>query len=269
MREGKPGIVTLTTDFGLQDHYVAAMKGVMLRINPQLTLVDISHDIHPFSITEAAITLEAAYTYFPPGTIHLVVVDPGVGSRRRPLVVAARDYVFVAPDNGVLSLVFRREPEIRVYEIKASEYFLGTPSSTFHGRDIFAPVAARISLGVEPERLGPRLEDFVRFNLPEPEFTTNGLQGEIIHIDKFGNLISNITLGDFQRAGRPAEDGRFAVQVGDYTVRRLIDHYAQGREGEVCALFGSSGRLELTVNQQRADEVLGCGRGQKMVVYFY
>jgi S-adenosylmethionine hydrolase len=161
-------VLTLTSDFGLTDHYVGVMKGVILGINPQLQLVDISHGVQSHDVLDGALTLSQAYHYFPAGTVHLVVVDPGVGSARRPILAVSGKYSFIAPDNGVLSLVYEREERVTVYHVDASHYYLQPVSNTFQGRDIFAPIAAWISKGVEASKIGPEITDYVRFTVPKP-----------------------------------------------------------------------------------------------------
>src|SRR5271167_3643001 len=187
-------IVTLTTDFGLSDPFVGIMHGVVLNIHPETTVVDISHAVHSYDLLDGALTIAQAYRFFPPRTVHVVVVDPGVGSRRRPIIVETDDYVFVAPDNGVLSLVEAREPKFSVRHITAERYFLHPVSQTFHGRDVFAPVAGWLSKGVAPSDFGPEISDYARIALPQVEHVAaNSLRGVVIRVDKFGNLITNLT----------------------------------------------------------------------------
>jgi hypothetical protein len=262
-------LITLITDFGLEDHYVGVMKGVMLGINPGLRLVDICHQIHSHSVLEAAYTLEAAYPYFPAGTIHLIVVDPGVGSNRRPILAQCGDYYFIAPDNGVLSLVWQREKDTTVIELTSSRYFLPEVSATFHGRDIFAPVAAWLSRGITPQRLGRVIQDYLTLDLPTPKFLGSRiLSGQIVRLDKFGNLISNITTELFEQARKMWGDKNINLYLGEIKINRLVRYYAEGEENEPCALFGSSGRLEVAVREQRADKLLGMGVGQELRLVF-
>src|SRR5271167_1292814 len=187
-------IVTFTTDFGLVDPFVGIMHGVVLNIHPETTVVDISHAVPSFDVLDGAWTIAQAYRFFPPRTVHVVVIDPGVGSRRRPIIVETDDYVFVAPDNGVLSLVEAREPKFSVRHITAERYFLQPVSQTFHGRDIFAPVAGWLSKGIAPREFGPEITDHVRVPLPPVERVgENSLRGVVLKVDKFGNLITNIS----------------------------------------------------------------------------
>src|SRR5271167_3357390 len=187
-------IVTLTTDFGLSDPFVGIMHGVVLNIHPETTVVDISHAVHSYDLLDGALTIAQAYRFFPPRTLHVVVVDPGVGSRRRPIIVETDDYLFVAPDNGVLSLVKAREPKFCVRHITAERYFLQPVSQTFHGRDIFAPVAGWLSKGIAPREFGPEISDYVRLPFPVVKHVSaNELRGVIVKVDKFGNLITNLS----------------------------------------------------------------------------
>ncbi len=257
-------LITLTTDFGLGDHYVGVMKGVMLKLNPKLQLVDICHQLPSYSVSEAAYTLDAAYSYFPAGTIHLIVVDPGVGSRRRPILAQGGDYYFIAPDNGVLSLVWQREKNPTVIEINSAEYLLPTISSTFQGRDVFAPAAGWLSQGVDPRCFGPLIRDYLALDLPGSKLLKPGvLSGQIIRVDKFGNLITNITAEEFSQFRKQWGHKGFKLQLGRAGIKRLIGYYAQGQTNEACAIIGSSGRLEVVIKQQPADKVLGVGVGQE------
>ena len=189
----EPRVVTFTTDFGLQDPFVGIMHGVVLNIHPETRVVDICHAIPSFDVLDAAWTIAQAYRFFPPRTVHVIVVDPGVGSERRPILAETDDYIFVAPDNGVLSLIEAREPKFTVRHITADRYFLQPVSQTFHGRDIFSPVAAWLSKGVAPAEFGPEISDYVRLPLPAVErIGENSLRGVVLKVDKFGNLITNL-----------------------------------------------------------------------------
>ncbi len=261
-------IITLTTDFGNQDHYVACMKGVILGINDEAVIVDLCHEVPPYDIKYAAMLLDAAYDYFPPGTIHIVVVDPGVGSSRKPLVVAGKKYFWVAPDNGVLSLALAREGQASVVEADNAHFFLSGMSATFHGRDIFAPLAAWLSKGIDYRQMGPIVESYSRMSFPEARLVEGKIQGEIIHVDRFGNLISNIGRNLWEQA-RARWGSDFRLKIGQLEIRKLVNHYAQaGALGEICALFGSSGRLELAINQGQADKILSLDMGQPLEISF-
>lgn len=264
----KKPIITLTTDFGLQDHYVGTMKGVLLREFPEVQIVDICHAVQPFDVLDGALTLAEAYPYFPTGTVHLVVVDPGVGSARKPIAVTTQTQHFVAPDNGVLSLVYEREERAVVREITASHYFLQPMSNTFHGRDLFAPVAAAIARGVDPQRLGDVIQDFVRFTAPKPKAVDTGvLRGVILKADRFGNLITNISPSDAPFLVN--NDGVvFRLTAGTHEITSLRANYAEGAPTEVFAIWGSMGLLEIAANRGSAARALGIAKGMEVVLTF-
>ncbi len=257
-------IITLTTDFGHADHYVGVLKGVILGINPEATLVDLCHEVRSHDILDGAYTLAQGYRYFPPGTIHVVIIDPGVGSARRPILVRASAHHFVAPDNGVLSFVYQREPEIEVRHITAERYFLHPVSQTFHGRDIFSPVAAWLSRGEEPKRFGEAVTDYVKLTPPQPRRVDGRRwKGVTLHIDKFGNIITNITPADVPELFSDSAPG-FRIVVNQYEITRLYPSYSQGKPSEIFAILGSSGYLEIATNRGSAAEVLGVGRGAEV-----
>lgn len=245
---GKP-IITLTTDFGTRDGYVGAVKGVTKRINPEAELVDITHGVEQFDVLEAAFALMNSYVYFPKGSIHLVVVDPGVGSQRQPLLIESEDFFFVGPDNGVFSFVYDNEKMREIIVPSNQKYFLAELSSTFHARDIFAPVAAYLSLGVDVNEFGSSAKECIKFTLPQPRKTRQGLVGEIIHVDKFGNLVTNV----------PAEllqDKRISgITMGRRKIKRVAQCYFDIPGKELGALVGSSGFLEIAVNQGSAQQI--------------
>jgi S-adenosyl-L-methionine hydrolase (adenosine-forming) len=257
-------IVTLTTDFGLNDHFVGTMKGVILRIVPDAEIVDICHSVQAFDILDGALALAQAYSYFPPRTVHLVVVDPGVGSARRPIIASSEEQSFVAPDNGVLSLMYAREERLNVRHITSEHYFLQPISNTFHGRDIFAPVAAYLAKGVEHEKFGEEITDFVRFNAPRPKPTdANTVRGVVLRVDRFGNLITNFTAQDapalFQQTP-PA----FKIVVGKREISVMRSNYAEGAPGEVFGILGSMGYLEIVANRGSAAQLVGSGKGTEV-----
>lgn len=254
-------IVTLTSDFGAKDSFAASMKGVILKINPDAQLVDITHEIGPQDIWEAAFSLKTAYSYFPKGTVHLAVVDPGVGSTRRAIIVVTESYYFVGPDNGIFSLIYKDAERLRVHTITASHYFLANPGPTFHGRDIFAPVASWLSKGIPSGNFGDEIGDYVKLNVPVPKTTPRGLEGHIIHIDRFGNLITNITYKDLQ-ALMPEGSGPVALSVGGKEIRGLKKFYAEAAPGEPSAIFNSSGYLEIFLFKQNARTGLSLKRGE-------
>lgn len=261
------GVVTLTTDFGLSDHFVGAMKGVMLRINPNLRFVDVSHQIPPQDIPEASFCLRSSYFYFPAGTIHLAVVDPGVGSGRRSLVVVTRDYLFVGPDNGLFSFTFSDPSFLGAYELKVRKYFLTSRGATFHGRDIFAPVAAWLSAGIPPQEMGPPVGDMVRLPVLQPRVGASDVEGEIVHIDRFGNLISNVTeevYGDL--AGR-CPGRRIRIAVSAQEIEKIVRCYDEGCGEKPLALFNSSSLLEIFCKGSSAAKRLAVGKGGRIHLY--
>lgn len=242
------GIITLTTDFGTKDHYVGAMKGVILGINPNASVIDITHEIDKYNVTEAALKLSSFYSYFPEGTVHVVVVDPGVGGSRKPLALESDGRYFIGPDNGVFSLILRRDEAAGVFEISNPDYMLDVVSGTFHGRDIFAPASAHILLGARPEDMGSTVSDPILLDYPEPEVSGGEITGKVIYADSFGNLVTNIP----SKLIAP----RSKVIVGRFTIEQISNTYADVREGELVALVGSSGLLEISVNQGSASEVI-------------
>lgn len=259
-------LVTLTTDFGISDHYVGAMKGVIYSINPDARVVDISNSVQSFDVLDGALTIEQAYNYFPSGTVHTVIVDPGVGSARRPLIAVTGRHVFVAPDNGVLSFVFAREERVSVRHITAEHYFLQPVSQTFHGRDIFAAVAAHLSKGVEPAKLGDEITDFQRFAVPKPKEVAPGqIKGAIIKVDKFGNLITNLRLED-----APVLSGSgpstFQMAIGTQQIPKLLTSYSQGAPNELFCILGSMGYLEIATNRGSAARLCNANRGTEFTL---
>ena len=254
-------IITLTTDFGTRDSYVAEMKGVILSLVADARLVDITHDVEPQQVAEAALTLEAAAAAFPGGTIHLAVVDPGVGTDRRPIVVAAGGQLFVGPDNGLFTSVYVHV-EWRAFELAAREYRRALVSRTFHGRDIFAPAAAHLALGVAPERFGPAVGDPVRLSWPEAREGADGVGGTVIHVDRFGNLVTSI---EAEHVATVLADGQGAVRIAG-RVLPLVGTYAELPADRPGALIGSRSRLEVAVRDGSAAERLGAGRGTAVVL---
>lgn len=258
---GKP-IITLTTDFGTKDGYVGAVKGVIKRINPEAEVADVTHEIEHFDILGAAFTLNSFYRYFPRGSIHLAVVDPGVGGQRQPLLIRSEDFCFVGPDNGIFSFIFDNEKITDMIVLSNPDYFLAEPSDTFHARDLFAPVAAYVSLGVEVNQFGPAAKECFKLVTPEPIVSKRKLRGEIIHIDGFGNLVTNIA------ADSLGSRKITAITVGRRRLSRIARSYSQIKEGEVGALIGSSGLLEIAVNQGSAQKVLRSRIGSAVTVTF-
>lgn len=245
-------MVTFTTDFGYTDHYVGTMKGVIYNINPEAHIVDICNAVQSYDILDGAITIAQAYRYFPSDTLHLVIVDPGVGSSRRPLLVTTERHIFLAPDNGVLSFVYEREERVSVRHITSEHYFLQPVSQTFHGRDVFAAVAGWLSKGVETDKFGDEITDFVRFAAPKPKLVgDHAMKGIVLKVDKFGNLITNIRPEDLPQLFQP-EPPPFKIVVGKAEVTKLKTSYSQGTPGELFAIEGSMGFLEIATNRGAA-----------------
>jgi S-adenosyl-L-methionine hydrolase (adenosine-forming) len=258
-------MITLLTDFGTLDYFVPAVKGVIFTINPQVRIEDITHEIPPHDIASAAFTLAACYNDFPRETIHLTVVDPGVGSERRAIVVEAGAYLFVGPDNGVFSYIYARESKVRVIHITRGQLFRQRVSQTFHGRDIFAPVAAWLSRGLSPDALGDEIEDYCKLQIPRPEVNSGKIEGSVIHIDRFGNCITNITADELsiERANQSAIKMDFAGRE----ITRFCTHFAEstGRE-ELFAYIGSAGYWEIAVWCGSAAEMTGARVGTEVVL---
>jgi hypothetical protein len=256
-------IITLLTDFGTRDHYVASMKGVILNINPQCSLVDITHDVIPNDIQEGALILANTFSYFPKGTIHLSVVDPGVGSARKPVLLVTQNYFFVGPDNGLFGVIAQRERVKQVVVLTKKEYFLPKVSITFHGRDIFAPVAAHLSSGVKPSAFGYQTRSLKELGIRRPMVKSGKLSGEILHIDTFGNLVSNI---DGEKLFQFVRGHPFVIRAGGKGIRELKSMYWEGEKGEPIALIGSGGFLEISVREGNAQKVLKVKRGDPITV---
>lgn len=253
-------VITLTSDFGLQDHYVSAMKAVILGISPQARLIDISHDIPPQDIMAGAWVTRNSAFLFPPNTVHLVVVDPGVGTDRRAIVLKVGDQYFVGPDNGIFSLLYA-EFECKAFHLNNSKYWRETQSRTFHGRDIFAPVAAHLSNGVEPEKLGEEIKDLVQYHWAVPIGDKDGLQGWIVHIDRFGNLVSNISEKLLEeKVGRR----KVKVYIGNTIIDHMVNTFGDVEEGDPAAFIGSSGMLEIGVNKGNAAKLFGVYKGAQI-----
>jgi S-adenosylmethionine hydrolase len=250
-------ILTLTTDFGAKDHYVGVMKGVILGICPNADIVDISHEVAPFEISEGAYLIAQAYRYFPPRTVHAVIVDPGVGSARRPILVETGGQFFIGPDNGVLAMVYSKLPH-KARVITNEKYFLHPVSHTFHGRDIFAPTAAHLAAGARPSSFGKIIDDHLKPAFTEPQRIAKRVwAGVVLHIDRFGNLITNFHIDSFSGVLQKP----FELAIGTQVIQRLGVSYAGMKSGEAFAIVGSSGYLEVAANQASAARMLGCGIG--------
>jgi S-adenosyl-L-methionine hydrolase (adenosine-forming) len=251
-------VIALLTDFGTRDHYAGTMKGVVLGICPDATIVDITHEIAAHDVLGGALELAASYKYFPPGTIFLVVVDPGVGSARRGVAVQSGGYAFVCPDNGVLTAVLSEHAQDRAVELTERRYARPTVSRTFEGRDRFAPAAAWLAKGIELPALGRPAGALQRLDIPQPEVTADEIRGEVLRVDRFGNLITNIGRSAFERV---VTTQTVDIRIGDHIVPRFVTTYADVIRGAVCALFGSSDHLEIAANGASAADVLSVERG--------
>jgi S-adenosylmethionine hydrolase len=246
--------IALLTDFGARDYFVASMKGVILSIDPAAVIVDLTHDIPPQNISEASFTLRACYRDFPPGTIFVAVVDPGVGSERRAILAEAGGRFFIAPDNGLLSFILDSESAARVFQICNPEFSAAHISGTFHGRDIFAPAAAHLSRGVAPAQFGPLISDPQRIPAARPKrMSASEIEVLIIHTDRFGNLVTNLSRNDLP--------GNFTLEIGGRIIGAHRQFYAEAEPGEVFSIWGSAGFLELSVRDGSAKDLLGAQTG--------
>ena len=254
-------ILTFTTDFGLNDPFVGIMHGVVLSIHSDTTIVDLCHAIASYDILDGAWTIAQSYRFFPPRTVHVVVVDPGVGSERRPIIVETEQHIFVAPDNGVLSMVEARETKFVVRHVTAERYFLQPVSQTFHGRDVFAPIAAWLSKGVAPGEFGPEISDYVRLPVPLVEHVgPDSFRGTVIKVDKFGNLITNLGALDVPELFGTAAPS-LELLIAGQTITKLCHSYAEGAENQIFLIVGSSGYLEIAATQASAADKLAAGAG--------
>src|SRR3989339_430569 len=288
----QPRVITLLTDFGNQDAYVGIMKGVIAGINPFANIVDICHSISPQDIFSGAYLLYTSYKYFPRKTIHVAVVDPGVGSKRDIICVKTKDYFFLVPDNGILSFIIQDEKPKSIFRITNSKYFLPSPSNTFHGRDVFAPVSAHLSLGVKLRQLGIKINQLKQLDIPKPDYKKTGqLEGQVIYIDRFGNLITNITKeylvkgvgGQRSEVGMQKSEDRINQRkttlkelfslcntietvIGKKKIMGLSETYTDVKPGEPLVLFGSAGFLEVSVNQGNAQRYFKADKGSKIII---
>lgn len=257
-------LITLLTDFGERDWFVASMKGAILSIHPQVRIVDLSHQIAPHRIDEAGYFLKSCYREFPEGTIHVVVVDPGVGSARRAITVKSARYCFLAPDNGVLSYIFEDEQPVEAREIDREQFRRASPGHTFDGRDLFAPVAARLA-GHEPfESYGPVIGDYLRLPIAQPRWEQGILVGEVVYVDRFGNLITNLTAAHLAEARSGAPRGVPLIRVGEQTIEGLVNSYSEGTGEKPSALINSDGRLEIFLKESSAADCLQAKRGGRI-----
>ncbi|MFB0526278.1 MAG: S-adenosyl-l-methionine hydroxide adenosyltransferase family protein [bacterium] len=256
------GVIVLLTDFGLNDNFVGVMKGVIYRINPEVKIVDLCHEIESHNIHDAAFLLKSSYPYFPEGTVFLIVVDPGVGSERKSVIVETEKYLFVAPDNGILSFLTERDMK-RIIQISNEEYFLQPVSRTFHGRDIFAPVAAHLSRGEKVEKFGLAIREIKKLKFPKPQVKNNRLIGEVMYVDHFGNLITNINQDAFLRfiKGR-----KFQIVIGKAKISKVSSSYQEGEKGLPIAIFGSFANLEISLYRDDASRRLDLNKGSKIYI---
>jgi len=288
----QPCVITLLTDFGTQDAYVGIMKGVIAGINPSAMVIDICHSIPPQDIFSGAYLLSTSYKYFPKKTIHVAVVDPGVGSRRDIVCVETKDYLFLVPDNGLLSFIVQEERPKSIIRVTNSKFFLSSPSNTFHGRDIFAPVAAHLSLGVKPQQLGIRINQLGQLDVLKPVHKKTGqVEGQIIYIDRFGNLISNITK-EYLVKGVGGQKSEVRMQksedrinqrkttleelfslcntietvIGKKKIMGLSKTYTDVQAGDLLVLIGSAGFLEVSINQGNAQRYFKVDKGSKIII---
>lgn len=255
-------IITLTTDFGLKDHYVSVMKAVMLSIDPGLRFIDISHEIPPQDVMAGAWVVRNSAMHFPPGTVHLVVVDPGVGTSRKPVGIKIRDQYFIGPDNGIFSLI-AEDYEYEAFQLINETYWLDNRSATFHGRDIFAPAAAHLATGVPIGKLGEPLEQLVTYRWALPIADRDGVQGWVVHIDRYGNLITNIPSG---MVGDTGENRALRIYVGNTILKEIVTTFADVPEGEPAAYIGSSDNLEVAINKGNAQKMLGVEKGAQVSI---
>jgi S-adenosylmethionine hydrolase len=254
-------IITLLTDFGTKDYFTGAMKGVILSLDPEARIIDITHEIPPQDINAAGFNLFACYKDFSRGTIHLSVVDPGVGSERRAILAVTDDYYFIAPDNGLLSYIYAAEPGIRIFELNRERFFRTPVSKTFHGRDVFAPVAGWLSKGALPAEMGDEITDPVKFEASRPFRTAgNTIQGEIVYIDRFGNCVTN-----FDKQLFP---GEFHLEINGVRVTGMQDFYAEGdTDQKLFMITGSTGRFEISAFKDSAAKLIGAEAGDKVLAY--
>jgi S-adenosylmethionine hydrolase len=255
-------IITLTTDFGLTDGYLAAMKGVILSVAHTCQIVDLTHDIEPQDIRQAAIVMATAAGYFPSGTIHVAVVDPGVGTDRALLAVEAGGHIYLAPDNGLLTAIFEKYPVPNVYRIENKSLFMPRVSRTFHGRDILAPVAAHLANGLALSKVGPKTGDFDRGEFPHPIAKVDSLEGQIVYRDRFGNLMTNISQTDLEGY----DPAGLEVEAGYTQIKGLSGAYSDAEKGELLCLIGSAGYLEIALREGSASDKLRFPIGTAVVV---
>jgi S-adenosylmethionine hydrolase len=261
-----PGLITLLTDFGDRDSFVASMKGVILTINPHVSFVDLSHHVPPHSVEDAAYLLNSCYRYFPKGTVHVAVVDPGVGSERRALIAKSEHYFFLAPDNGLLTYILADNREMEVREIENKDYRLPSQGRTFDGRDLFAPAAAWLTRQQPFESFGRLVTDCKTFTIATPTWEGKTLVGEIIHVDRFGNLISNLTRQHLEEVRAVTKGRQPSIRIGTQTIEGLVASYSEGTVDQPSALINSDGNLEIFMKEASAADLLKAGRGVRIEI---
>jgi S-adenosylmethionine hydrolase len=259
-------LITLLTDFGDRDWFVASMKGVILTINPSVTIVDLSHQIGPHQIDEAGYFLKSCYREFPEGAIHVVVVDPGVGSARRPLIAKSERYFFLSPDNGLLTHILAEDSTMEVREIENKEYRLTSAGRTFDGRDLFAPAAAWLSRQQPFPSFGRLIDDCKTFRISKPKWEARALVGEIVHVDRFGNLISNLTSHHADEVREATKRSPPLIRIAGHTVDGLVGSYAEGSTDEPSALINSNGTVEVFIKEGSAAQRLKAGCGMEIIL---
>ncbi len=253
-------VVTLLSDFGNRDGFVGILKGVLLGICPSARTIDLSHEIAPQDVMEGALVLSAAVDHFPVGTVHLAIVDPGVGTDRRALLIETEAFTLVGPDNGLLSLAAARSPLRKIVHLDEPRWFAPSPSATFHGRDVFAPVAAHRANGVPPEQLGSIVEDYARVTIPAVRRVDDGIEGQILYVDRFGNLVCNIARSDLTASSGT----QMTVRLGDVTIAQISATYGAVREGKPVAVWNSWDRLEIAVRNGSAVRQLRARSGDRV-----
>ncbi len=267
MPEPRPPIITLTTDYGTSDHYVGAMKGAILSISPHVAIVDITHEVPAHDVREAGWALRNAFPTFPRGTIHIAVADPGVGTARRPIVAATEGYYFVGPDNGVFSFAFEVEAPTQVITITAPHYLRSTVSATFHGRDVFAPVAAHLARGIDISNFGEPVTDYVSLDLPKPKVAPDGsVRAAVAHVDRFGNVVLNVPRSALEELKERLGASGFAAVAGAAQVTASFGTYGQAPAGSPFLLYNSSDMVEIAANQARAGDLLKLRAGDPVVL---
>lgn len=257
-------LITLLTDFGERDYFVASMKGVILNINPQAKIVDLSHHVTPHDVTDAAYLLKSCYRYFPDGTIHVAVVDPGVGTARQPLLVSSSRYVFIGPDNGLFTHIYQEESGVEVRHIENRQYRLDSEGATFDGRDLFAPAAAWLTKGQPMGSFGRLVPNYERLPIVEPGWDNHVMAGHILYIDRFGNLISNLTAYHLKEVRGVTKRSEAYIRIGGHTIDKIVRTYAEGSPDSPRALINSNGYLEIFIQEGRAADRLSIARGERI-----